>query len=510
MEKAADVIFEVKDVKKTFGGTRALKGVSLQMRRGEIVGLIGENGAGKSTLLKIIQGVQPQSSGEMRLHGKPFKPRNPLDANKAGVGMVFQEQNLIANLTVGQNIFFAREREYTKLGVINWKKLYSDTEEVLKEFDLKQIHARRKVADYSFADRQMIEIAKVLHNTRNTGNDGAIVLLDEPTSVLNEAECEQLFSEMRKMKEAGNCVVFISHRLDEVLKVTDRIYVLKNGENAGEFQTASADEDILYQAMVGKQSNHEYYHIDQQTIPGEEVLLEVSGLSKFGSFQDISFKLHRGEVLGICGVEGSGKEELCDCIIGDDKATGGEIRISGQECRISDPAAALQKGIISVPKWRNEEGIFGIMEISENICASNLDAVREKGLLSAKKSNEQADKWIEELRIKCNSRKDLVMSLSGGNVQKVVFSRVLSSKANILILNHPTRGVDIGAKEDIYALIRQMTASGAAVILLSDTLDECIGLAGNILVMKDGYETHRLSAGIDSKPSQEDIVQYML
>lgn len=510
MENTANVIFEVRDMKKTFGGTQALKGVSLKMKRGEIVGLIGENGAGKSTLLKIIQGVQPQTSGEMWLHKKPFKPRNPLEANKAGVGMVFQEQNLIANLTVGQNIFFAREWEYTKLGVINWKKLYRDADEVLREFGLSQISARRKIKDYSFADRQMIEIAKVLHNTKNAGNDGAIVLLDEPTSVLNEAECEQLFSEMHKMKEAGNCVVFISHRLDEVLKVTDRIYVLKNGENAGEFTTETADEDLLYQAMVGKQSNHEYYHIDQQTSPGEEVLLEVSDLSKFGSFQGISFRLHRGEVLGICGVEGSGKEELCDCLIGDDTATRGKISIGGEECKIANPAAALRRGIISVPKWRNEEGIFGIMAVSDNICASNLDAVRDKGLLSPKKRDQLADQWIRNLRIKCSSPGELVMSLSGGNVQKVVFSRVLSSKANILILNHPTRGVDIGAKEDIYALIRQMTSSGAAVILLSDTLDECIGLAGTILVMKDGYETHRFSAAADGKPTQEDIVQYML
>lgn len=510
MENAANVIFKVKNIHKTFGGTQALKGVNLKMKRGEIVGLIGENGAGKSTLLKIIQGVQLQSKGEMWLHGEPFAPHNPMDANRAGVGMVFQEQNLIVNLTVGQNIFFAREKEYSRFGVMNWNKLYRDANEVLKEFGFTHIHARRRVADYSVADRQMIEIAKVLHNTRSADKDGAIVLLDEPTSVLNEAECDQLFFEMQKMKEAGNCVVFISHRLDEILKVTDRIYVLKNGENAGEFQTAEADEDILYQAMVGKQTNHEYYHIDQQTPIGEETVLEVTDLSKYGSFQGMSFQLHKGEVLGICGVEGSGKEELCDCLIGDDKATSGKIRIAGEECKIPNPAAALQRGIISVPKWRNAEGIFGILEISENVCASNLETIRDKGLLSMKKKDAQAREWIQELRIKCLSEKEMVMALSGGNVQKVVFSRVLASKAKILILNHPTRGVDIGAKEDIYALIRKMTAAGAAVILLSDTLDECIGLASSIIVMKDGYETHRLFADAKDKPTQEDIVQYML
>ena len=503
-------IFEVQNITKNFGGTQALKGVSFRLSKGEIVGLIGENGAGKSTLLKIIQGVQPQTSGEMFLHGKVFRPKNPLDANRSGVGMVFQEQNLVTTLSVGQNIFLGREKEFARAGIINWTRLYAQADAVLEEFGLTHINSRKKISNYSFADRQMVEIAKVIHNTRSSGEDGAIILLDEPTSVLNNAECLQLFSHMEKLKEMGMAVVFISHRLDEVMKVSDRICVLKNGENAGEFVTAQVNEDTLYQAMVGKQTNHEYYHIDRQAKGDGEVLLEVQDLEKFGSFQGISFQLRRGQVLGICGVEGSGKEELCDVIIGDAPATGGRIMVKGKEQSFKRPYAALDKGILSVPKWRNAEGIFGILQIADNICASNLNIIKKRWLLSEQKRDQLADTWIQKLSIKCDTAKQMVMALSGGNVQKVVFSRVFSSGADILILNHPTRGVDIGAKEEIYSFIRDITNEGAAVILLSDTLDECIGLSSDILVMKDGYETHRFTAIPDKKPEQNDIVQYML
>lgn len=508
MEKK--LLFEAQDISKSFLGTQALQNVSLNIYEGEIVGLIGENGAGKSTLLKIIQGVQSPSSGKMFLRGKSYAPKNPKESNEAGAGMVFQEQSLITNLTVGQNIFFSRENEFKKMGLIQWKKVYRETTKVLKSLHLEYIKPNIKVLELDFADRQMVEIAKVINNSRTNTYEKSLILLDEPTSVLNEKECRQLFDEMRKIKEEGNAVVFISHRLDEVLNVSDRIYVFKNGRNVGEFENKEVDEALLYEAMVGKESSNEYYHIAQQIKQKDEVVLNVNDMGLFGRFKHVSFDLHKGEILGICGAVGSGKEDVCACICGDCSPTSGSIKILGNKVNMKSPADALKNGILSVPKWRNEEGILGILSIYENISLSNLDNVKTGIFIIKEKQIKQANEWIKKLNIKCSDAAEEVQQLSGGNVQKVVFCRVLASGANLLVLYHPTRGVDVGAKEEIYALIRKMTKEGISIILLGDTLEECIGLSSSIIVMKDGYISHSLSANPGNKPGQSDIVKYMV
>lgn len=504
------VLFEASGVSKAFGETQALKDVDFTIYESEIVGLIGENGAGKSTLLKIMQGVQPADEGVMRMRGKEFLPQNPKESSAAGIGMVFQEQSLITNLTVGQNIFFSREKEFTKAGLIQWRKLYKKTSEVLKDLNLDYIKPRTKVLELDFADRQMVEIAKVINNSKMNQDEKSLILLDEPTSVLNERECKRLFEEIDKLKEQGNAIVFISHRLDEVLQIADRIYVFKNGKNAGQMVNKEVREAQLYEAMVGKESNQEYYHVDKQVQPSNEVVLSVQDLGLFGSFKHVSFDLHKGEVLGICGVVGSGKEDICACICGSRVPTSGKIFSGGLELKMNTPAKALNKGIISVPKWRNEEGVLGTISIFENIALSNLDSVKKGFFVNKNKQVELAEDWIEKLNIRCPDSYSEVEQLSGGNVQKVVFARVLASGANILILNHPTRGVDVGAKEEIYALIRKITEAGISIILLSDTLEECIGLANNIIVMKDGYVSHVLEATAESKPEQSEIVRYMV
>jgi ribose transport system ATP-binding protein len=280
--------------------------------------------------------------------------------------------------------------------------------------------------------------------------------------------------------------------------------------NVAALENKNVEQSMLYETMVGKESSSEYYQTDRQTQYENNVVLSVRHLGLFGKFKDVSFDLHRGEVLGICGVIGSGKEEVCACITGDERRTFGTIQLFGMNVVINSPADALKKGILSVPKWRNEEGVFGTMSISENISMSNLNNVTAKLLLSTKKQKDFTKKWIDRLRIKCPEPRTEVQQLSGGNVQKVVFARVLSSGAKILILNHPTRGVDVGAKEEIYSIIRDMTGRGVSVILLSDTLEECIGLSNNILVMKDGHVSNYLNASADSKPTQKEILRYMV
>lgn len=505
------LLFSAKDITKSFHGTQALKGVDLDVYEGEVIGLIGENGAGKSTFLKIIIGVQPQTSGEMTMHGKAFAPKTPLEANAEGVGMVYQEQSLITNLSVGQNIFFGHEKDFSSMGVVNWRKMYAEAQKVLEAVGSGDINPKKKVIDLNFATRQMIEIAKVVNVTKQTDNDGkCLILLDEPTSVLNEGEVKRLFEEVRKLTAQGHSVIFVSHRLDEVLEISDRVYVYKDGSNAGNMPIEEATEAKMYEMMVGHETTTEYYKLEKQIDPTEEVVLEAKDLGLWGQFKHCDFKLHKGEILGICGVVGSGKEEICSVICGDEKQTSGELYVKGKAVNYSAPARALKDGTLMIPKERMYEGVVRSLSVEENIAMSNAKLLKKNGLVSKKSVAEQANSWIERLKIKTSGREELVIQLSGGNQQKVVFARALASEADILILNHPTRGVDVGAKEEIYSLIRDMVQGGKSVILLGDTLDECIGMSNRVLVMRDGLITGEFSAKVDGKPSQVQIVSMMM
>lgn len=424
--------------------------------------------------------------------------------------MVFQEQSLTLNLTVGQNINMGNEDRYKRLGFVNWKQMYKEVDDYLDNMGITSVRADRKVQEYMFSDRQMIEIARVLKTVSDSGTDGMLILLDEPTSVLNDEEIQKLFGYIRYLKEEGNSVIFVSHRLDEVLEISDMIYVLRDGELAGSLKREEASEQILYQMMVGTVTNGEYYRISEQQTPAEEIVMEFDNVGLKGACKGISFKLHKGEILGICGVTGSGKEEVCAIACGDVQHTSGTYYVRGKTVKWKEPFQALANGILAVPKERRVEAVCEAMNIADNLVFSNFDAIRKGFLLNGKKQRKIAQKIIEVVNIKCNSQKDYVGNLSGGNAQKVVFGRAMLSDAEILILNHPTRGVDVGAKAEIYALIRKMTHQGKAVLLLGDTLEECIGLSNRVLVMKDGVITKEYEAHPDKKPAQFDIIQYMM
>ena len=505
-----ELLFETHNIGKTYGDNTVLQGIHLRVNRGEIIGLIGENGAGKSTLLKIISGVEEPSAGTMEMNGKPYRAASMLDANRKGVGMVFQEQSLISNLSVAQNIYLGREKDFAFHRLVSWKRMNARAKTVLDAMGLTHITPKTKVRDISFSMRQMVEITKVLDIISETAKDRALILLDEPTTVLSDDEIKVLFQEIRKMKARGNSIIFISHRLAEVLEISDRIYVFKDGRQTAEMQTAQADEFTLYEKMVGRETNGEYYVAAQQTVPGNEVVLEVEQLCLFGSFQNISFQLRKGEVLGLCGVEGSGKEDVCAVLYGDEAKTTGTVRVHGLECQFASPAAARAAGILSVPRNRREDGIIGMLSISENISVTNYQKNAKHRVISNRAQDRNARDWVQKVDIKCSGVDQRVNNLSGGNAQKVIFARVLDSGCPILILDHPTRGVDVGSKGDIYRLIRDITASGGSVILLGDTLDECIGLASRILVMKDGLLRSEFDCPADGKPDQVDVVRQML
>lgn len=504
-----NLLFHCEDIEMQFPATLALQGVHMDIYQGEVIGLVGENGAGKSTLLKIIMGVQKQTKGSMEMNGEPYAPKNPKEANLRGVGMVFQEQSLITNLTVGQNIFFGKEKDYAMGPLINYTKMYADAQKLLDTIGIKNVKPGKKVSELDFATRQMVEIAKVIQGV-STHKGKSLILLDEPTSVLNEEEIQKLFFEIRRLKSEGHAVIFVSHRLDEVIEISDRVYVFKDGQQVGALNKDEITEDVLYEKMVGRMSSGEYYKENRQKKAEDKIVYEVKDLGLFGSFKNISFSLHKSEVLGICGVVGSGKEELCEVIAGIEAPSCGEMFIEGRRIKPAAPCNAVKEGIVYIPKERNEEGILGSLSIFENITISNLSNVSRYGLISKKRQVEKSNQWIRELNIKCPDSFTDINSLSGGNAQKVVFARALNSDAKVLILNHPTRGVDVGAKEEIYSLIRDATDNGMGVIVLGDTLDECIGLSSRIIVLKDGVVTQEFICDVGSKPDQVEIVKYMM
>lgn len=506
---AGQLLFKANGVGKTYGMNTVLHDIDMEVYSGEVIGLIGENGAGKSTLMKLIAGVTKPSMGSMELMGQPYSVNSILEANHHGIGMVFQEQSLVANLTISQNIYLGREKKYATLGFVNWAKMNADAKKALDRIGI-DLDVTKKVRDIDFAMRQMVEIAKVLDVVTETANGHAIILLDEPTTVLSDDEIKALFEQVRKMKEAGNAVIFISHRLDEVLEITDRIYVFKDGEETGVFPTEGADTNILYERMVGRVATGEFYIENRQTVATDEVVLQVKDLSVFGAFNHVSFDLHKGEVLGLCGVEGSGKEDVCGVLIGDIEPTSGKVIIGGKERKFKNPYQARHAGILSVPKERRDEGMIGILSIENNIVISHMEALQNGLILSGKKTENIANEWVRKAGVKCVGIKQHINQLSGGNAQKVIFARALESACPVLILNHPTRGVDVGSKEEIYTLIREMTEAGNSIIVIGDTLDECIGLSSRIIVLKDGLVTAEFDCPVGNKPTQMDIVQTMM
>jgi len=506
---AQDVLFQTRGIGKEYPGTTALEGIDLEIRRGEIVGLVGENGAGKSTLLRIMSCVEQPTSGTMEMHGKPFHGRNLLEANLMGVGMVFQEQSLMKKLSVAQNLFLGREKAFRTLLFVNWRKMNATAAEVLQSLGLGEIPPATKVLALDFAARQMVEIAKVM-NIVGDKQGGCLILLDEPTSVLNRREVETLFDKMRMIRDQGNSILFVSHRLSEVTEIADRIYVFKDGHQTALVDRAHANEELLYEKMVGRSTTGEYFKVNRQTDPGDDVVLEVRNLALRGYFKDVSFRVRKGEVLGICGVVGSGKEEVCAVLCGDDRPDDGEIFVNHAACHFSDPADALSRGILSVPKERREEGIIGILSVAENISLSSMQAVSRHNIISDRERTSRANEWISRLNIKTSGPKELTETLSGGNAQKVVFARAISGPNTVLILNHPTRGVDVGAKEEIYLFIREITEKGIAVVLLGDTLDETINLSSRLIVMKDGLVVAELDAPRDRKPPEIRILRFMM
>jgi len=500
-------VLEVRGISKSFPGVKALDNVSFAINKGEVVGLIGENGAGKSSLLKVLNGIYQPDKGEVLVNGRPIRIASPRRAFDAGIAMVFQEQSILPTLTVAENIFLGREEEFVRYGLISKSRMNDAAAAELKKVRL-DCHPGTRCADLTFADRQMVEIAKALSLDSRIKGD-ITILLDEPTSVLERKEVDLLFEIVKDLKQRAS-IVFISHRIEEVLEIADRVYVMRDGRIVHELQAKDATVKTLHQDMVGRQLHHEYYREARQAMPAKTVVLECTGLGKDGAFANITFPLHEGEIIGIAGVIGSGREDLARCLAGHAAADRGTLKVNGNEVHFGAAHDATKKGIGLLPSERKIEGQIAAFSVAENMTLAALPKFVSRGVIRFDAERSIARDWIKRLNIKTPSTATMVGSLSGGNQQKVVLAKWRIAGVRILILDHPTRGIDVGAKEDVYELVRDMTAEGLAVILLGDTLEEVIGLSNRILVMRDGEVTATFDAPPGAKPAQVDLIRHMV
>lgn len=495
------------NVTKRFNGVTVLKGIDLEVRKHEVVGLIGENGAGKSTLMKILTGVHQPDEGHLELDGQPIVLDGPRGATAQGIAMVYQEQSILPNLSVAENLFMGREDEFSRFGWLNWKKLHRAARQQLAKVNL-DIDPGMLCSELSFGQRQMIELAKALAlEERCQGH--LVILLDEPTSVLEQREIDTLFRLVRQLKSRAS-FIFVSHRLDELLELSDRVYVMKDGEVVAQMPAGEASKERLHSLMVGRSLQAEFYRESLQKPCLPEVVLSARGLALHGHFASLDFDLHRGEILGIAGVIGSGREELCRVLAGLLPRSSGELKVHGKRLAGGGPAAAIRAGIGYIPRERKVEGIVSMLSVAQNMTLARIGQVTRAGLLDEKRERSLAESWIKRLSIKTPGPDALLLNLSGGNQQKVVLAKWRNAGSSILILDHPTRGLDVGAKEDVYQLIREITEQGVSVILTADTLEEMISLSHRILVMRDGDVAQSFACLPGAKPQQVDLIQYMV
>ena len=485
----AKILLEMKNITKTFPGVKALEGVDLTLKKGEIRALMGENGAGKSTLIKCLTGVNKFEAGEIYLEGfdHPIVNKDTMDAQKKGISTVYQEVNLCPNLSVAENLYIGRE-PLTKLGTVNRKAMNRQAAALMKQLEL-DVDVTRNLEEYSLALQQMIAIARAVDMKCQ------VLILDEPTSSLDDDEVEKLFVLMRRLRDEGVGIIFVTHFLEQVYAVCDRITVLRNGELVGEYETKDLPRVMLVAKMMGKDfddlADIKGDHKDKRITDAEPVI-EAKGLSHKGTIKPFDITINKGEVIGLTGLLGSGRSELVRAIYGADKADTGTLKVKGKEVKINTPLDAMKLGMAYLPEDRKAEGIIADLSVRENIIIA-LQAKR--GMfhpLSKKEMEDAADKYIKLLQIKTASRETPIKSLSGGNQQKVILGRWLLTNPDYLILDEPTRGIDIGTKTEIQKLVLDLADQGMAVTFISSEVEEMLRTCSRMAVLRDGQKVGEL------------------
>jgi ribose transport system ATP-binding protein len=500
-------LLEADGLSKAYDGIPVLREVSLALQRSEVLGLAGENGAGKSTLLNILSGVTGADSGRLLIGGREVHLDGYHSANAAGVFRVYQELALVPNVPVFENLFLSHEARFKRFGILQRRKMISQASEMLESFGHGWIDPTREVGSLEFPVRQMIEIIKAFALAELLETEHPVLLLDEPTAGLLHDE-SRYFQELLGQVRTRSSIIFVTHRLSELLELCDRVMVLKDGVVVETAAATELSEERVHKLMVGRERIADFYTENQQVAASQTPALRVNGLSSAGRFADISFDLHEGEILGIAGVLGSGKSELGRALYDPGQRDAGTVTVGDTPLNSGDVVTAIRTGIGYVPPERKEDGALLPHPVSWNISLARVScAARARGwLLDLGQERDEAGRFIESLSIKTPGAKALLRNLSGGNQQKVVLARWLATDVRVLVLDNPTRGVDAGAKEEIYGVLRELAQRGKAIIVIGDDLQELIGLSGRVMLMKDGRITGVIDAPPEAKPEEVQLV----
>ena len=482
-------------ISKSFNGNTVLNNVEFSVEKGEIHALMGENGAGKSTLMKILTGIYTRDTGEVKVKGKLVDFKNPKEAERAGIAVIHQELNILPDLTVAENLFLGNEKTFGKSGILKTREMNKEAKMILAELGL-DIDVKTIARELSVGKQQIIEIAKAM------SSNAEVIVMDEPTAALTEREIVSLFETIRALQSNGVSFVYISHRMEEIFSLCDRITILRDGNYVGVKEIKKTSFDEIVQMMVGRELGERF---PERNATIGDVKLAANGLTRNGYFEDISFELRKGEVLGIAGLMGAGRTEVAQSLFGYKKLHKGEVLLDGKPVKISNPLQAKKLGFGYVTEDRKSEGLIVDFSVRDNLSLTNFDKVSTKGIIKANEEKELYETMVKRLGVRTSGPNQAAKSLSGGNQQKVVIAKWLGIEPNVLILDEPTRGVDVGAKKEIYSIINELAEKGVAILMISSELPEIIGMTDRVLVMHEGTLTAELQK---TEMTQERIMHY--
>lgn len=490
-----DNMINMTDICKSFSGNAVLKNVHFSLQKGEIHALMGENGAGKSTLMKIMSGIYTRDSGTVEVKGKKVEFTSPKQAEAEGIAVIHQELNILPHLSIADNLFLGREETVGRTGILKTKEMERKTKKILGDLGL-DMDPSLPASTLSVGQQQLVEIGKAL------SMEAEMIIMDEPTAALTDREIETLFVTIRELQKRGVSFVYISHRMEEIFSLCDRITILRDGEFVGERKISDTSFEEIVQLMVGRELGDRF---PERSSAIGDVKLSVKGLSRKACFEDISFDIHKGEIVSIAGLMGAGRTEVAQSLFGYKKADSGTVELDGKPVKIDNPQKAKELGIGYVTEDRKTEGLIVDFTVEENISMANFETISKKGLLSKDKERSLYDRMVKRLGIRTSGPEQAAKSLSGGNQQKVVIAKWLGIEPDVLILDEPTRGVDVGAKKEIYSIINELAAKGVAILMISSELPEVIGMADRVLVMHEG----KLTADVPKQEmTQETIMHY--
>lgn len=474
-----EVLLKLEGLVKSFGPTKAVQHVSMELHRGQVLALIGENGSGKSTLMSMVTGSLKADEGDMTYKGQPYHPKSIIDASDQGICILIQEQGTISGLTVAENIFLGKEDRFATHLSISGRKMNEEARKLLSSVGATHISPKEHVEELSFEDRKLVEVCRAMYN------EPEILIVDETTTALSHTGRDKIYGIIETLKKQNKAVVFISHDLDEVQQICDSAMVLRDGQYVDTLFGESVTPDNMRQLMIGRDLAGSYYR-DEKTFSTDEVVLEASHVNLAGTLHDISFRLHRGEILGFGGLTECGMHDLCKVVFGAIRPDSGKVVLTAGNVEVTSPTVAIQNHMAYLPKDRDQESLFLMTSIQDNITVTSLDSLKKNGIITRRSERELANEAAEKLSIKMQHVGQLAKELSGGNKQKVVVAKWIANDSEILIMDCPTRGIDIGVKAAIYHLMEELIAQGKSIIMVSEEIPELLGMSDRILIMKDG------------------------